>query len=93
MKAQNKEEKLAKAQEREKLQREIALREKAERMQVETYALEKVETIFCGTWLCPFWLFWLVRIHKCYLGEGGFESLVKDLISRVVSINGLYKKF
>jgi len=38
MKAQNKEEKLAKAQEREKLQREIALREKAERMQVETYA-------------------------------------------------------
>jgi len=35
MKAQNKEEKLAKQQEREKLQREIALREKAERMQTE----------------------------------------------------------
>ena len=35
MKAQNKEEKLAKAQEREKLQREIALREKAERLQAE----------------------------------------------------------
>ena len=36
MKAQNKEEKLAKAQEREKLQREIAAREKAEKMQVDT---------------------------------------------------------
>jgi len=35
MKAQNKEEKLAKQQEREKLQREIAAREKAERMQAE----------------------------------------------------------
>ena len=35
MKAQNKEEKLAKAQEREKLQREIAAREKAEKMQAE----------------------------------------------------------
>jgi radixin len=35
MKAQNKEEKLAKAQEREKLQREIAAREKAEKMQQE----------------------------------------------------------
>ena len=35
MKAQNKEEKLAKAQEREKLQREIAAREKAEKMQVD----------------------------------------------------------
>ena len=35
MKAQNKEEKLAKQQEREKLQRQIALREKAERMQTE----------------------------------------------------------
>ena len=33
MKAQNKEEKLAKQQEREKLQREIAAREKAEKMQ------------------------------------------------------------
>ena len=35
MKAQNKEEKLAKQQEREKLQREIAAREKAERIQSE----------------------------------------------------------
>merc|ERR1711887_38746 len=35
MKAQNKEEKLAKQQEREKLQREIAAREKAEKMQSE----------------------------------------------------------
>jgi len=35
MKAQNKEEKLAKQQEREKLQREIAAREKAERIQAE----------------------------------------------------------
>jgi len=35
MKAQNKEEKLAKQQEREKLQREIAAREKAEKMQAE----------------------------------------------------------
>ena len=35
MKAQNKEEKLAKQQEREKLQREIAAREKAEKLQVE----------------------------------------------------------
>ena len=35
MKAQNKEEKLAKQQEREKLQREIAAREKAERIQGE----------------------------------------------------------
>jgi len=35
MKAQNKEEKLAKAQEREKLQREIAAREKAEKIQAE----------------------------------------------------------
>lgn len=35
MKAQNKEEKMAKQQEREKLQREIAAREKAERMQAE----------------------------------------------------------
>lgn len=35
MKAQNKEEKLAKQQEREKLQKEIALREKAERIQAE----------------------------------------------------------
>ena len=34
MKAQNKEEKLAKQQEREKLQREIAAREKAEKLQV-----------------------------------------------------------
>ena len=33
MKAQNKEEKLAKQQEREKLQREIAAREKAEKLQ------------------------------------------------------------
>lgn len=35
MKAQNKEEKLAKQQEREKLQREIVAREKAERIQGE----------------------------------------------------------
>jgi len=35
MKAQNKEEKMAKQQEREKLQREIAAREKAEKMQAE----------------------------------------------------------
>ena len=35
MKAQNKEEKLAKQQEREKLQREITAREKAERIQGE----------------------------------------------------------
>merc|ERR1712088_1080725 len=35
MKAQNKEEKMAKQQEREKLQREIAAREKAERIQAE----------------------------------------------------------
>jgi len=35
MKAQNKEEKLAKQQEREKLQREIAARERAERIQAE----------------------------------------------------------
>merc|ERR1719431_134904 len=35
MKAQNKEEKLAKQREREKLQREIAAREKAERLQAE----------------------------------------------------------
>ena len=35
MKAQNKEEKLVKQQEREKLQREIAAREKAERIQAE----------------------------------------------------------
>ena len=35
MKAQNKEEKLAKQQEREKLQREIAARQKAERIQSE----------------------------------------------------------
>lgn len=35
MKAQNKEEKLAKQQEREKLQREIAAREKAEKIQAE----------------------------------------------------------
>ncbi len=34
MKAQNREEKMAKAQEREKLQREIAARERAERIQV-----------------------------------------------------------
>merc|ERR1711983_626212 len=35
MKAQNKEEKMAKQQEREKLQREIAAREKAEKLQAE----------------------------------------------------------
>ena len=35
MKAQNKEEKLAKQQEREKLQREIQAREKAEKIQAE----------------------------------------------------------
>ena len=34
MKAQNREEKMAKAQEREKLQREIAARERAEKIQV-----------------------------------------------------------
>ena len=37
MKAQNREEKMAKAQEREKLQREIAARERAEKMQVRTF--------------------------------------------------------
>ena len=42
MKAQNKEEKLAKQQEREKLQREIAAREKAEKLQVK-YLYLKVQ--------------------------------------------------
>ena len=42
MKAQNKEEKLAKQQEREKLQREIAAREKAEKLQVK-YLFSKVQ--------------------------------------------------
>ena len=37
MKAQNKEEKLAKQEEREKLQREIAAREKAEKLQVKCF--------------------------------------------------------
>merc|ERR1712168_1043598 len=41
MKAQNKEEKLAKQQEREKRQREIAAREKAERMQAEMTTRQK----------------------------------------------------
>ena len=41
MKAQNREEKMAKAQEREKLQREIAARERAERIQVKIQLNDK----------------------------------------------------
>jgi hypothetical protein len=42
MKAQNREEKMAKAQEREKLQREIAARERAERIQVRCESVRSV---------------------------------------------------
>ena len=41
MKAQNREEKMAKAQEREQLQREIAARERAERIQVKIQLYDK----------------------------------------------------
>ena len=47
MKAQNKEEKLAKQQEREKLQREIAAREKAEKLQVNNISSMFIFLVIC----------------------------------------------